>query len=131
MKRLILCTGKVYVDLAATGRLAGGERATPALAVARVEELYPFPADDIARAVAAYANLREVVWLQEEPRDMGAWTYVAPRLRDLLGGRLPLLYLGRTRRASSAEGVHEWHLKEQASIIEAAFRDIGACPGSR
>ena len=126
VRRVILCSGKIYIDLAASGRLAGGEHPTPELAVTRVEELYPFPADDIARAIAAYPNLREVAWLQEEPRDMGAWTYAAPRLRDVLDGRLPLLYLGRTRRASSAEGAHEWHVKEQAGIIDAAFSHIGS-----
>jgi 2-oxoglutarate dehydrogenase E1 component len=130
VRRLILCSGKLFIDLAATGRLAGGERPTPALAVARIEELYPFPANEISEAIAAYRNLREVVWLQEEPRNMGAWTYVAPRLRDILGGRLPLLYLGRTRRASAAEGSHEWHAREQASIIEAAFSDIGLATGA-
>ncbi len=53
---------------------------------------------------------------------MGAWTFVAPRLRDLLGPRLPLRYDGRTRRASPAEGSHEWHAREQARLVEAAFR---------
>ncbi|MGH2365759.1 MAG: 2-oxoglutarate dehydrogenase E1 component [Chloroflexota bacterium] len=116
VRRLVLCSGKVYVDLAATGRLP-----VEGLAVARVEELYPFPAGEIAELLAGYPGLREVVWLQEEPRDMGAWTFVAPRLRDLLAGRLPLLFIGRPRRASSAEGAHEWHLAEQRRIVEAAF----------
>jgi len=123
-RRLVFCSGKIYIGLAATGRLAGGSSGAEGLAVARLEELYPFPADRIAAAVARYPNLREVAWLQEEPRDMGAWTYVAPRLRDILADRLPLLYIGRTRRASSAEGAHEWHMKEQQHILEAAF-DLG------
>ncbi|MBI4493106.1 MAG: 2-oxoglutarate dehydrogenase E1 component, partial [Chloroflexi bacterium] len=123
VRRLILCSGKVYVDLAATGKLAGsGPEACSHVAVVRVEELYPFPAAEVTALVAAYARLEEVVWLQEEPRNMGAWTFVAPRLRDLLCGRLPLLYVGRTRRASPAEGSYEWHVQEQARIAEAAFQ---------
>lgn len=115
-QRMVLCSGKVAIDLAASGRLEGSP-----LAVARIEELYPFPADEIADVLRRYPNVREVAWLQEEPRDMGAWTYVAPRLRDVLADRLPLLYIGRTRRASSAEGAQEWHVKEQQRILEAAF----------
>ncbi len=122
VRRLVLCSGKIGVELSATERLPA-----EGLAVARVEELYPFPATDIAGLVDRYPKLREVAWLQEEPRDMGAWTYVAPRLRDILAGRVPLLYIGRTRRASQAEGAHEWHVKEQRRIIEAAF-DLGSRP---
>ena len=122
VRRLVLCTGKVYVDLAATGRLAEVERP---VAVARVEELYPFPAEAIARLIESYPRLEEVVWLQEEPRNMGAWAYVAPRLRDLVRGRLPLRYIGRTRRASPAEGTYEWHAREQARLVDAAFQ-LGA-----
>src|SRR5581483_6521994 len=103
-------------------KLAGsGPDALDSIAAARVEELYPFPAEEIARVVASYPRLREVVWLQEEPRNMGAWLFVAPRLRDLLGGRLPLHYVGRTRRASPAEGAHEWHLREQQRLVAAAL----------
>jgi 2-oxoglutarate dehydrogenase E1 component len=124
VRRLLLCSGKMYIDLAATGRLAGGSSPARHVAAVRVEELYPFPAEEIGATIGRYPNLHEVAWLQEEPRDMGAWTYVAPRLRDILADRLPLLYIGRTRRASSAEGAHEWHMKEQNRIIEAA---LGGC----
>src|SRR5690606_24368840 len=110
-----------------SGFLAGApgakeDRAVEAVAVARVEELYPFPAEELTKLIATYPNLEEVVWLQEEPRNMGAWLYVAPRLRDLLAGRLPLVYVGRTRRASPSEGWHEWHVREQARLVEDAFR---------
>ncbi len=122
VRRLILCSGKVYVDLVSSGKLAPESEPGRAVAVVRVEELYPFPAAEIAAIVQRYPRLEEVVWLQEEPRNMGAWTFVAPRLRDLLGPRLPLRYDGRTRRASPAEGSHEWHAREQARLVEAAFR---------
>ncbi len=118
MRRLVLCSGKVYVDL-----MSGRQGATNAheAAIVRVEELYPFPAAEIERVVAGYPQVQEVIWVQEEPRNMGAWTFVAPRLRDLLGDRLPLSYVGRTRRASPAEGSYEWHAREQQHLVEAVF----------
>ena len=127
VRRLILCSGKVYYDLVAGGQLAGhtakdkSGRAGSPVAAARVEELYPFPAQQVQRVIESYPRLEEVMWLQEEPRNMGAWTFVAPRLRDLLRPGLTLRYIGRTRRASPSEGSHEWHVREQARIIEAAF----------
>ncbi|HZU06059.1 MAG TPA: 2-oxoglutarate dehydrogenase E1 component [Chloroflexota bacterium] len=121
VRRLLLCSGKVYVDLV-TATPPPAPEVRKAVAIVRVEELYPFPAEAIAELLAAYPQVQEVAWLQEEPRNMGAWTFVAPRLRDLLGGRLPLVYIGRPRRASPAEGSYEWHVQEQARVIEAAFR---------
>ncbi|MFI5268158.1 MAG: 2-oxoglutarate dehydrogenase E1 component, partial [Chloroflexota bacterium] len=124
VRRLTLCSGKIYIDLAATGRLP-----VDGLAVARVEELYPFPATEIARMIAGYPRLSEVMWLQEEPRDMGAWTFVAPRLRDILGSRQPLRYAGRPRRSGAAEGSHEWHMREQQRIVDAVFDLESGIPG--
>ncbi len=119
VERLILCSGKVAVDLASTT----AARETPAdwIAMARVELLYPFPDEDIARVIASYPHLREVVWLQEEPRNMGAWSYVAPRMRSLLPDGVPLRYIGRPERAASAEGLADVHTAEQSRIVEAAF----------
>ncbi|MDQ3515237.1 MAG: 2-oxoglutarate dehydrogenase E1 component, partial [Gemmatimonadota bacterium] len=78
VKRLVFCTGKIYYDL-----LAGGP--PPEVALIRVEELYPWPHEEVTRVVDAYANVSEVVWAQEEPKNMGAWTYVAPLLRVSTG----------------------------------------------
>ncbi|TAK30802.1 MAG: 2-oxoglutarate dehydrogenase E1 component [Chloroflexota bacterium] len=121
-RRLILCNGKVYIDLVTARQSA---KSPPPdwipTAIVRVEELYPFPAAEIASIVNSYPKLEEVAWVQEEPRNMGAWTFVAPRLRDLLAARLPLLYIGRTRRASQAEGSYEWHIREQKRLVEAAL----------
>jgi 2-oxoglutarate dehydrogenase E1 component len=116
--RLVLCSGKVGVDLATSERRNG----TDWVAVARVEQLYPFPAEEIERVIDRYQNLREVVWLQEEPQNMGAWNFVMPHLTMLLAARdLPLRYIGRPERASTAEGAHEAHEVEQARIIGEAF----------
>ncbi|HEU4752230.1 MAG TPA: 2-oxoglutarate dehydrogenase E1 component, partial [Armatimonadota bacterium] len=119
VRRLLLCSGKVYFDLMAARQKRPDE--SDRIAALRIEELYPFPADELGRLIDTYPRLEEVVWLQEEPRNMGAWTFVAPRIRDLLRDRLPLLYIGRTRRASPSEGSHAWHVAEQERLIGAAF----------
>jgi len=91
------------------------------VAVARVELLYPFPQDRIREVIASYPNLRDVVWLQEEPRNMGAWAYMAPRLQPLLPKGLSLHYIGRPERASTAEGSPDVDAREQSGIVEGAF----------
>jgi 2-oxoglutarate dehydrogenase E1 component len=128
VRRLVLCSGKVYFDLIAAREKAheGSNGAGVTEAVIRLEELYPFPERELARLLTAYPQPEEVVWLQEEPRNMGAWLFVAPRLRDLLGNRLPLRYAGRTRRASPSEGSHEWHVREQSQLVESALLDAPA-----
>jgi 2-oxoglutarate dehydrogenase E1 component len=122
--RLVLCSGKVYVDLAGTGDEQRAERLSiegvDRIAVARVEELYPFPAEAIRAALARFPGVREVVWAQEEPRNMGAWSFVKPRLNELLG-ELPLRYEGRAERASPAEGYAHRHAAEQLRIVRAAL----------
>lgn len=122
--RLVLCSGKLYVDLAGTGDEQRAERLSiegvDRIAVARVEELYPFPADEIRETLARFPHVREVVWAQEEPRNMGAWTFVEPRLREVLG-ELPLRYEGRAERASPAEGYAHRHAAEQMRIVRAVL----------
>ena len=116
VKRLVFCTGKLYYDFAAA-RAAGHSAETAAVAIARVEELYPWPHDEVAAVVDRYPNIEEVVWAQEEPRNMGAWTYVSPRLRASTGNQLTVRYLGRPERASPAEGYHQAHTVEQTRIV--------------
>ncbi len=122
--RLILCSGKVYVDLMM--KIEAGELTMPESAVvARVEELYPFPTNELQGLVGWYRNLEEVVWLQEEPANMGAWTYMFPRLRELLDSQMhlpylkdvPIRYVGRSESATTAEGGHLQHKEEQARIL--------------
>ena len=125
--RLVLCSGKVYVDLVGSGEDQRAERAAIAgierVAIGRVEELYPFPEEQLAKSLAALPALRQVVWTQEEPRNMGAWTFVEPRLRALLPEGVELGYAGRPPRASPAEGYAHRHTAEQNRIVRAALAD--------
>ncbi|MEX2570031.1 MAG: 2-oxoglutarate dehydrogenase E1 component [Gemmatimonadota bacterium] len=115
--RLLFCSGKVYVDL-----VSGEHRShAPNVAAARVEELYPFPKEEITAVLDQYPNLQEVVWVQEEPQNMGGWTFMEPRLRKLIDGKLTLRYVGRPSRASPAEGYSYKHAAEQARIVASAW----------
>ncbi|HJR64453.1 MAG TPA: 2-oxoglutarate dehydrogenase E1 component [Gemmatimonadaceae bacterium] len=109
-RRLVFCTGKLFYDLAL-------QQHGPQVALVRVEELYPWPHDAVARVLDLYTKVEEVVWAQEEPRNMGAWSFVAPRLRAAVGNAMPIRYLGRPERASPAEGFKSSHDAEQARII--------------
>jgi 2-oxoglutarate dehydrogenase E1 component len=127
VKRLILCTGKVYYDLVGSDLRAGNE----GVAIGRVELLYPFPQEQILELVGSYPNLQEVVWLQEEPRNMGARAYMSPRLMQILPRDLKFGYVGRPERASTAEGYPAAHAQEQARIISTALdlsRPVGMYP---
>jgi 2-oxoglutarate dehydrogenase E1 component len=117
VRRLIWCSGKVYYDLAASPLRAE----TNAVAIARVEQLYPFRPDDFEAVLAGYPSLQEMVWLQEEPANMGAWEFMRPRLEELAAGAWPLRYIGRARNASPAEGSSARHAINQAALVEQAF----------
>jgi 2-oxoglutarate dehydrogenase E1 component len=120
VQRLILCTGKVYYDLA--GALASlNEDAQSRLAIVRVEQLYPWPHDEVGRVVDAYPSLEEIAWVQEEPRNMGAWSYALPRIHASAGNMLRVNYVGRPERASPAEGYKQAHDVEQQRIVGAAL----------
>ncbi|GIM47726.1 hypothetical protein DNHGIG_32750 [Collibacillus ludicampi] len=114
VERLILCTGKVAIDLSAA--LETGAFATNRLAIVRVEQLYPFPQDDLLQVLKRYPRLREVVWVQEEPKNMGAWMYMQPRLQALI--HTPLRYIGWPERSSPAEGMADVHEGNQKQIID-------------
>ncbi|HEY2317901.1 MAG TPA: multifunctional oxoglutarate decarboxylase/oxoglutarate dehydrogenase thiamine pyrophosphate-binding subunit/dihydrolipoyllysine-residue succinyltransferase subunit [Solirubrobacteraceae bacterium] len=117
--RLVLCTGKIYYDLLATK--AREEAASRHVAIGRVELLYPFPQAEILDVVAQYPNLREVVWVQEEPRNMGARAYMSPRLLQVLPENLTFGYIGRPERAASGEGYPIAHSNEQHRILATAL----------
>jgi 2-oxoglutarate dehydrogenase E1 component len=119
--RLVLCQGKVYYDIA-----GHEERAKhPEVAIARIEQLYPFPVEATARLVRGYPNLREVVWAQEEPQNMGAWRTNRHRLEEAKPDGTPLSYVGRPWRASPSEGYPTSHLREQDRIVRAALTSGG------
>jgi 2-oxoglutarate dehydrogenase E1 component len=117
IKRLVLCSGKVYVDLVTSGPREAAED----IAICRVEQLYPFPHVALNDLVAGYPSLRDVVWLQEEPENMGAWEFMRPLLEGLVAGRCPVRYVGRPRSASPSEGSAAWHQLNQKTLIERAF----------
>jgi 2-oxoglutarate dehydrogenase E1 component len=116
--RLVFCSGKVYYDIVGHEERANASH----VAVARVEQLYPFPVESYAAVVAAYPNLREVIWAQEEPQNMGAWRTIRHRLEEPLRGHgIPLTFVGRSWRASPSEGYPTAHLREQDRIVRAAL----------
>jgi len=112
--RLVVCSGKVYYDVVGHEQRAGAGH----VAVARLEQLYPFPVEAYARLVGSYPALQEVVWVQEEPQNMGAWRTIRHRLEA--PGK-PLRFVGRPWRASPSEGYPTAHLVEQDRIVREAF----------
>ena len=113
VQRLVFCSGHVYYELTMAERPAN-------VAVIRVEELAPWPRE-IGELVDQYPNVEEVAWAQEEPKNMGGWTYVQPRLRASIGTLTTLRYIGRPERASPAEGYQTSHAIEQARIVKDAL----------
>jgi 2-oxoglutarate dehydrogenase E1 component len=121
VSRLVLCSGKIYYDLLAEAdKLRSGR---PALV--RLEQLYSFPWPEMRTVLARYRALEELVWVQEEPRNMGAWTYVEPKLRELAPAGVNVSYVGRPERASPAEGYPAAHTAEQSRIIREALEVRG------
>ena len=118
--RLVLCTGKIYYDLKGHAMRENNE----SVAISRVELLYPFPQQQILDEVERYPNLREVAWVQEEPRNMGARAHMSPRMLHILPEHLEFGYVGRPERASPGEGYPAAHTVEQTRIIRTAL-DLG------
>jgi 2-oxoglutarate dehydrogenase E1 component len=117
VERLVLCTGKVYFDIDASERREAAEN----VAIARVEMLYPFAKEQLRDLIATYPNLKEIVWVQEEPRNMGAWKVMSRRLPQLLPEGVTLSYIGRQGRASPGEGYSGAHVLEQERIVLTAL----------
>lgn len=118
VKRLILCSGKVYIDL---NNSAYRQENAKDIAIARLEQIYPIPTEKLQLVMSRYPNLKEVVWLQEEPETMGAWMFMFPFFRKLIDGRFPLHYIGRRRNSSPAEGSSSMHKVNQEAMIKQAF----------
>jgi len=103
----VFCTGKIYYDLTSEPRPSH-------VAIVRIEGLYPWPQDEVAHVLERYAEADDIVWVQEEPKNMGAWSFVMQRLSGIR-------YIGRPDRASPAEGYMASHQKEQARIVAEAL----------
>jgi multifunctional 2-oxoglutarate metabolism enzyme len=117
VERLVLCTGKVYYDMDGSDRRESAEN----VAIARVEVLYPFAKEQLERLIASYPNLKEIAWVQEEPRNMGAWKVMSRRMPDVLPEGVTLTYIGRQGRASPGEGYSGAHAREQERIVLTAL----------
>jgi 2-oxoglutarate dehydrogenase E1 component len=114
----VLCTGKLYYDIVGHEARA----AARGVAVARIEQLYPFPVDEAAELVRGYDALEEIVWAQEEPQNMGAWRAIRHRLEDAASvAGVPVRFVGRPWRASPSEGYPTAHLREQDRIVREAL----------
>jgi 2-oxoglutarate dehydrogenase E1 component len=116
VRRLVLCSGKVYYDIVGHESAGTGKD----IAVARLEQLYPFPVEAARQLIASYPALEEIVWAQEEPQNMGAWRTIRHRLEEAAGG-IPVRFVGRPWRASAAEGYPTAHAIEQDRIARAAL----------
>ncbi|MGB7876245.1 MAG: 2-oxoglutarate dehydrogenase E1 component [Anaerolineales bacterium] len=118
VENLVLCSGRVYIDLVTSDL----REQNPDDALVRVEQLYPYPKEALEKVVEAYPNLLRVIWVQEEPFNMGAWDFLRPRLRHTLAQYgLPLHYVGRPESSSPAEGSSTLYRVNQATLIEQAF----------
>jgi 2-oxoglutarate dehydrogenase E1 component len=115
--RLVLCSGKIFYDLKGHATRENNE----GVAISRIELLYPFPQSQIEEEISRYPNLREVAWVQEEPRNMGARAHMSPRMLQMLPSALEFGYIGRPERASPGEGYPAAHTSEQTRIIRTAL----------
>ena len=119
--RVVLCSGKLYYEL-----LAEAEKMTEGRpAIVRLEQLYTFPAPEMREVLSRYTAMKELVWAQEEPRNMGAWRYLEEKIRDVMPAGVKFRYAGRPERASPAEGYPQAHAMEQKRIITDALKKTG------
>ena len=117
VRRVVLCSGKVYYDLLERRR---ADQASD-VALVRIEQLYPFPTDEYQAIIERYAGARGIVWCQEEPQNQGAWYQIRHRLQGTLGPAHSLLYAGRAGAAAPATGVYALHQQEQQALVQAAL----------
>src|SRR5699024_4520832 len=115
--RVVFCSGKVYFDL----YQAREERELDHVALVRIEQLYPFPADEYAAVIERYPHADEVVWCQEEPENQGAWYQIKHRLQVPLTAGHVLLYASRPGSATTAAGYHKLHVKQQEAVVDAGL----------
>jgi 2-oxoglutarate dehydrogenase E1 component len=117
VRRIVFCSGKVYFDLLERRRAAKDG----SVAIVRIEELYPFPADDYHATLERYGKAKDIVWCQEEPQNQGAWYQIRHRLQAPLDGGRTLHYAGRESAAAPATGLYANHQREQDALVAAAL----------
>jgi len=115
--RVLLCSGKVYYDLLAEREKHNNSRT----AIIRVEQIYPFPEWNLSKIISGYSQVREILWVQEEPRNMGAWNFISRHIEQNISIGRSLRYIGRPESSSPAAGSHKTHLKEQSRIMHEAL----------
>lgn len=116
-KRVVITSGKIYYELLALRR----EKKLDNIAIIRLEQLYPFPDEVFRKVLAPYAQVKDVIWCQEEPQNQGAWISVSPYIANVLSSGQTLRYVGRLSSASPAVGYHSMHEKEQEEIVNQAL----------
>jgi 2-oxoglutarate dehydrogenase complex dehydrogenase (E1) component-like enzyme len=116
VQRVVITSGKVFYDLK-----AARDKAAANVPILRLEQYYPFPQPMLAAALAQFPDAKEIVWVQEEPRNMGAWPFLHERLIGLLQPGQALRYVGRPISASPATGSHHRHEEQQAALVAAAI----------
>jgi 2-oxoglutarate dehydrogenase E1 component len=117
IRKLVLCSGKIYYDIVGHEERTGARH----IAVARVEQLYPFPENELVELMESYPNLERVAWVQEEPRNMGARAFMRRRMAGILPREMSYDYIGRQLRAAPGEGYTAAHKREQARIVRVAL----------
>jgi len=117
VERIIFCSGKVFYDLNEARRKGGQRR----VAIVRVEQFYPFPLSSLKEVVAKYSGASELFWCQEEPKNMGGWTFMEAKFEDLIPGGDRLRYIGRAESPSPATGSYAVHMKEQERLVRDAL----------
>jgi multifunctional 2-oxoglutarate metabolism enzyme len=129
VNRILLCTGKVYYDLVNKREELGRSD----VAIVRMEQLYPFPLQRLTDMLARYPDSADLYWVQEEPENMGSWSFVEEQMQAIINPsgndgiiRRPLRYVGRPNAASPAAGAHKVHVEQQNALVEAAFSQAPA-----
>jgi 2-oxoglutarate dehydrogenase E1 component len=117
-RRLVICTGKIAIDLADSEF----RRTAPEVAIIRLEQLCPFPGNELKKIIDRYDQLEEIWWVQEEPENMGAWTYLRPRISGLIHDRWSLQFIGRSASSSPSEGSFTRYTINQRDLISQVFR---------
>ncbi|MCD8542880.1 MAG: 2-oxoglutarate dehydrogenase E1 component, partial [Gammaproteobacteria bacterium] len=114
--QVVLCAGKIYYDL-----ISARTDSNHNVAIIRIEQLYPFPKDEVLNALSIYPSVKHIVWCQEEPKNQGAWGYIRDEISSCLHHQQVLHYVGRPASASPATGFAKVHAAEQADLIKKVF----------